>query len=727
MKNSTENKSLSQLLAPVDPKASLAQRNLQLIALLDWVRGDGQSVEAAAGRVAELVGLAEQSPVLRERLQAWWQAIMQSVDITMLLADFGFAQRTSMVSELAERLRYKLLPTNPDTIDASELFMSALHSEFDARWLNALDEDLLNRLSAVFTPEHEQTEGATRWHHALADAITYCAGNILATGFAPELRLRMTDEMREAQPFHELLSDAESLRVEVLHPLRTSNRLDATVARLRERLDACRNAANSVYTHFEDNGISVGLVFRIRQLRARILRVRELLECLLSPKPAVATTRLMARLVGVGLERRSLRALLTANSSLLAAKMAERNAETGSHYITRTPSEYVSMVKKAAGGGLVMAFTTLIKFWLYTFAFSAFWGGFWAGVNYAVSFVLVQLLHFTVATKQPAMTAPAMAAKLKNIGDEGGEQAFVDEVTHLVRSQVAAVLGNVLIVFPAVLGITLLLARMFGHPAITEKEALHVIDTLKPWGGSLLFAAFTGVLLFSSSIFAGWVENWFVLHRLDAAIHYNPRITRSIGAQRAMRIARFLRNNLSGLAANISLGFMLGLVPVIAAFFGLGLDVRHVTLSSGQMAAAASALGPDVMHMSAFWWSMATLPFIGALNVLVSFYLAFRLALRAQNVTGVERSRIYRALRQRLFHSPLSFCSVTRQRLIWCTDTPRTLAQRMRGFAAANGCGPSRLTSEHAGPLSVPWQRHGGLPGKPSGMASSHPARLRCG
>ena len=659
--NHSNNNALTKLLATVDPKASLAQRNLQLIALLDWVRGDSQSAEAATARVAELVTMCEQSPVLRERLQKWWQAIMQSVDITMLLADFGFAQRTSMFSELAERLRNKLLPTNPDTIDASELFMSALNSEFDARWLGALDEDLINRLSHVLTPDEEQTDGATRWQHALADAITYCCGNILATGFAPELRLRMTNEARDAQPFHDLISDAESLRIEVLHPLRTSNRLDGTVARLRERLDACRQAANSVYTHFEDNGISVGLVFRLRQLRARILRVRELLECLLSPKPAVAATKLMSRLVSVSRERRSLRALLTANSSLLAAKMAERNAETGSHYITRTPSEYFSMVRKAAGGGLVMAFTTLIKFWLYTLAFSAFWSGFWAGTNYALSFVLVQLLHFTVATKQPAMTAPAMAAKLKNLDRDGGEKEFVDEVTHLVRSQVAAILGNVLIVFPAVLGITLLLAKLAGHSVITEKEALHVIDSLKPWGPSLLFAAFTGVLLFTSSIFAGWVENWFVLHRLDAAIHYNPRITKAIGARRAARCARFLRDNLSGLAANISLGFMLGLTPVIAAFFGLGLDVRHVTLSSGQMAAAASALGPEVIHMSAFWWSIGTLPFIGALNVLVSFYLAFRLALRAQNVTGVERSRLYVALRHRLFHSPLSFFAPSRK------------------------------------------------------------------
>ena len=645
---------LAQLLAAVDPAAPLAQRHLQLIALLDWVRGNGQSVEGAAGRVALLVEAAERSAETRARLQAWWAVLTSTVDITTLLADFGFAQRTAMTSELMERLRYKLLPASPDTLDASELFMLALPDEFDARWLAALDEPLLDRLLAVLAPPQEPG-GATLWQRALLDAITYCAGQILSTGFAPELRLRMSDAAREEQPFHALIRDVESLRVEVLHPLRTQDRLQESVQRLRERLDACRGAVNTVYTHFEDNGISVGLVFRLRQLRERILRVRELLECLLSPRPAVAAARLMARLVNVGRDRRSLRALVASNSSMLAAKVAERSAETGEHYITRTGGEYLAMVRKAAGGGVVMAFTTMAKFGLYALALSAFWGGLLAGVNYALSFVLIQLLHFTVATKQPAMTAPAMAAKLKDLGDDRSVEAFVDEVTHLVRSQVAAVLGNVLLVFPAALGLALLFAQAFGRPAISAGQAEHVFESLHLLGPSLFFAAFTGVLLFASSIFAGWTENWFVLRRLDSAIEYNPRITRLLGTRRAARWAHFLRKNISGLAANISLGFMLGLTPAIAGFFGLGLDVRYVTLSTGQMGVASATLGWDVVHQSAFWWAAAMVPFNGALNVIVSFYLAFRLALRAHNVGSVDRARIYRALRARLRHAPLGF------------------------------------------------------------------------
>jgi site-specific recombinase len=71
-----------------------------------------------------------------------------------------------------------------------------------------------------------------------------------------------------------------------------------------------------------------------------------------------------------------------------------------------------------------------------------------AGLNYAASFVLVMLLHWTVATKQPAMTAPAMAAKLKDMSAPDAIERFVDEVAHLLRSQFAAIVGNLGLVAP---------------------------------------------------------------------------------------------------------------------------------------------------------------------------------------------------------------------------------------------------------------------------------------
>ena len=146
-----------------------------------------------------------------------------------------------------------------------------------------------------------------------------------------------------------------------------------------------------------------------------------------------------------------------------------------------------------------------------------------------------------------------------------------------------------------------------------------------------------------------------MLHRLDSAIRFNPRITAWLGTVRADRWATFMRNNISGLAANISLGFMLGLVPPILAFLGPALDVRHVTLSTGQLGAACAALGWEVVKNPALWWAAASIPFIGMLNVGVSFYLAFRVALQAHNVTGVGRSRIQGAIWARLRQAPGSF------------------------------------------------------------------------
>jgi site-specific recombinase len=303
----------------------------------------------------------------------------------------------------------------------------------------------------------------------------------------------------------------------------------------------------------------------------------------------------------------------------------------------------------------VTALTVWLKFAVGGLALSVFWGGFWSGLVYAASFVAIQLLHCTLATKQPAMTAPAMAAKLKELEADRAIEGFVDEVSHLVRSQVAAVIGNVALVFPCVLLLSALALWLWGHPMIDGKQAAYVLHSLSLLGSTALFAAVTGVLLFAASIIAGWVENWFVLHRLDSAMRYNPRITSWLGQARARRWAAFLRENISGFASNIALGFMLGLVPAFATFFGLGLELRHVTLSTGQLAAATAALGWPVLREAGFWWCVAALPVIGALNVGVSFFCAFRLALRAHNVQGAQRLQIRAAIWQRLRREPLSF------------------------------------------------------------------------
>ncbi len=647
-------------LDTLDPDAPLALRHLWLIGALRWVRGEEADVQASVGRVRLFLDTVQGDPAVQARWRRWWGRFIATVDLTPLLADHGFAPRTAFLSEFGNRLRKKVLPGTPETTDMAELFDLLLSARFDVRWLKALDSDTLKRLRSLLiaapadeAPAADSPTGF--WQTALMDALIYCVSQISATGFASEIRIRMSPEAQAQRPFHELPADFEALRRAVnRHGARSPEALAAADV-LRQQLDACRHAAYTVYSHLEEHGVSVGIVFRLRQLRERIVRVKELLDCLQSEQPERATAALLADLAQVGLDNRSVRSLIASSSHLTAAKVAERSAESGEHYITRNAAEYREMLRKAAGGGAIIGLTTWIKFLLYGLGLTAFWGGFAAGLNYAASFVLIMLLHLTVATKQPAVTAPAMVAKLRDIKAPGAVRRFVDEVANLFRSQIAAIVGNVGLVIPVVVLISLGLQLLTGQAMVNEDKAHHVLNDIHLLGPTVFFAAFTGVLLFASSIIAGWVENWYVFHNLDSAMQHNPRFTAVLGRERAARWADFMRRNISGLAANISLGFMLGLVPAFAAFFSLPLDVRHVTLSAGQVTAAAMALGWDVFTEPAFWWAVAGVLAVGPLNLGVSFYLAFRLALQAQNISEVNRQLIRAAIKRRIRAAPLSF------------------------------------------------------------------------
>ncbi|HEV8691600.1 MAG TPA: site-specific recombinase [Ideonella sp.] len=683
---------LSALLDAADPKASAAEQHLWLVRWLQWLRAPApahaapvqgsSAIEAPAASAAPwpvqrlrlCVDVVERQPELRARVGALLRSVLARLDATGLLADFGFAPRHSFVSELAERLRLTFLPGTPQTDDLGALFPQLFTGANDADWLAAVDDATAERLLAWCLPSEEATapEAAAEreaWRHAMVESIQLLASQIRASGLSGPMRLRMDPALLTDRPFHQVVQAAEALRAGHRDGDDDNTRLQQA-AYLRAVLSACRDAAASVRSHLDEHGVSVDLVFQVDQLRERGERIEALLDCLVSdlapdtgdigpaPQARLATElrRLLAGLARCAAERRSLTAPFRHHYALLARKVTERSAETGEHYITRTRAEYRAMLAQAAGGGAVIGLTTLLKFGLAALALSAFWAGFAAGLNYAASFALIYLLHWTVATKQPAMTAPAMAAKLEGVSasDEAVE-GFVDEVAHLLRSQVAGIVGNLALVVPVVLVAQGLAWWALGAPLVGPEEAEHVLHSLDLRGATALYAAFTGVLLFAASLIAGWVENWFVFHRLDSAIAWNPRIRDRLGPERAQRWARWWRQHVSGLAANVSLGLMLGVVPVLGAFFGLPLEVRHVTLSMGQLAAALGALGPALLHEPAFWWCLASVPVVGLLNLGVSFTLAFRVALASRGLRVRDRSRLYTAMRRRWRTAPLRF------------------------------------------------------------------------
>ena len=653
---------LTALLNAADPRAPLAARNLWLARLLEWLRHPASRDEskAVAGasstllpvlRLKHLLNVLERNPAHARAFASVITTVWRDVNAVGLFADVGFAPRVALWSEFLHRLRQRLLPNTADTTELSELFGLLFPDIADEQWLLALDDVLLQRLATLLTLAEPPPERA--WQEAVLRGLNVLVSAVRSAGLSGALRRRMSVELLSSQPFEQLSSACDQLTAALSRDDKAE--IGRALVYLRALLKACNLAALSIPEHLDTFGISVDIVFEVEQLMARIQRIEEVLDCLVSDSSQRELVRLLANLVRVVHERRSIRTLFSSHYSLLARKVAERSAETGEHYITRNRANYKTMLRHAAGGGAIVAGTTFVKFALLALGLTAFWAGFWAGLNYAVSFLIIHTLKWTLATKQPAMTAPAMAAKLQHIGDDAGLADFVDEVANLLRSQFAGILGNLAMVAPLVLGVQLLCQFTFGVPLVGSGSAHHVIDSLTPLGPAPLFAAFTGVLLFASSMIAGWVENWFVFYRLESAIAWNPAIIARLGQNRAQRWAHWWRDNITGVAANVSLGMMLGLVPPVLGFFGLPLDVRHVTLSTGQLAAAVGALGLEVMSTAPFWWAVLGIALTGVLNLGVSFYLAFSVALRSRGIRVDDRARLSRAIWQRLRQRPSSF------------------------------------------------------------------------
>src|SRR4029450_6332476 len=83
--------------------------------------------------------------------------------------------------------------------------------------------------------------------------------------------------------------------------------------------------------------------------------------------------------------------------------------------------------------------------------FAPFVDGMLSACNYAGTFVTMQLLGFTLATKQPSMTAAALASSMHVSAGQRDLSGLVTMTARITRSQLAAAAGNIGMVIPTAL------------------------------------------------------------------------------------------------------------------------------------------------------------------------------------------------------------------------------------------------------------------------------------
>jgi len=649
---------IDRLVAGARADATLAESVAWLEQLLDWVRArggaDAEGAAAPATRIRLFLQVLERQPERRVAVSLVLRNTLRELNAIDLLCETGLPHASAFMQELTGRIASKMLPPPPAANDMAVLFRRMFPEQEDAAWVAALPAAVLEGIGDLIelgagTDTGDDWSGFRR---DAADALMILASHVQAIGLSQHVRQRTATERPLDTPFAGLASAVH----DYVGAAFGSERFEAEETAVRSFVARCARALADVSGHLENYGVSIDLVYQLERAQLSLQRMEAIIELHgRKARDPVAVAIFVAALIRANDAQGSIRSLLRENLKLMTRRIVESARKTGDHYITRDGDEYRAMLVSAAIGGAVTGLTVLVKIATVGHGLPLFLDGLVASINYALSFVLIHLLHGTLATKQPAMTAAAMAHKLNAPHARHRLRGFVDEVANLMRSQVAAILGNLVLVVPAALAVqAILLLAGFGHLP-DPGHARQYIESLSLWSAAPFYAAFTGVLLWLSAVIAGWFENWATFRKLPEAIAQSPRIVAFLGPERAVRAARAIEDNVAALGGNVSLGILLGMEPVIAAFFGLPLEVRHVTLSTGQLALASWSFGSGIFAQPAFWWAVAGIGMIGFLNLTVSFGLALSVAIRSTGRGAVSRRRLRRAVFSRVRAAPLDF------------------------------------------------------------------------
>jgi site-specific recombinase len=300
-------------------------------------------------------------------------------------------------------------------------------------------------------------------------------------------------------------------------------------------------------------------------------------------------------------------------------------------------------------------FTAAIKLRIVDAQLPPFAEGFLSGTNYAFSFVLLQILGLVLATKQPAATAATFAGIIRDNKGADRSSKLSDFVAHITSTQLAAAIGNVVAVSAGAVGFEWLWRKIYTASYLPPESATHVYQTLHPFAsGTAFYAMVTGVILWMAALAGGWFENFAVYYRFADAVAQHPAGSR-VGERWMRRLGEVIDRNLGGWSTSIVLGYLLGFTPVVGHFFGVPLDVRHVTLSTGTLALAVASYGTESLGRAWFYYAVEGIAVIFVLNLFVSFMIAAYVALRAYDVRPAEQWRLLRLIVDDAVKSPLRF------------------------------------------------------------------------
>lgn len=640
-----------------------------LAGLVDVIRpANPEDHDSARAAHLQLRMLLRSEPRFREALEKALVTIVVHTRHESFFADSGLLPGTGFFSELRRKLVHHLLPEPMDRQQLRDALAIVFHHPDDHVWLAGIpEEDSRDLWQAVGS----SPESAARVREVLAPdfvrALLTVSHRLAAMGLEPVLRKACPGLDNAESPFvaqcaelHRLLA---SLQPDA-HAGATVNdaalsAARADVAHLLVLLDQCAETVRRAGASASMRGTTLELSYLLTRLEEHIVRLEGLLDLFAAGLLQRPDDRLLdawiafiRRAIRGEARRNSVRLHVRRLTRMLALRVTQNAGKTGEHYITTDRAGYFAMLGSAAAAGAVIAFMALIKIGISSLGLAPLPAAIAYSLNYGLGFVLIHIMGGTIATKQPAMTASAIALSIRESGGRLREvERLATLVTDVLRSQFAAIVGNVAVALPLALAIGLAMNVLLGQAFPGQAKVEHLLADLDPLGSPMvLHAAIAGCWLFMAGLISGYVDNAAIVHRIPERFEQSAWARRWLGEERACAVARYLDHHLGSLAGNFLFGFMLGCTGLVGLLLGLNIDIRHIAFSSANLGFIMAA--PEAETLWVFAMAFMAVLLVGAVNLAVSFSLALWVAMRSHDVTFRHSGPLFAALWRRIRNQP---------------------------------------------------------------------------
>ena len=646
--------------------------------LIDKLRVSDKEPALANQNIQDLIEVLRQHPEYGDGLSSFVLKLIIEYRQIALYTDTGIMSDQGFFYSLRRLIGHRFLPLLPQEDSVVELVGYLFDRRSDGHWLANIEKEKWDELVGLLKVNEQHLNLVATAKNSILNAIIILSYRISGIGLHPDLMESYPQMLNYSASFVAQNQEA----VLYVNQYREAHELDTLTDIIPEKavdpapllvmIEQCEDIVATIRKRIYKTGISIRLTNMMLRLDQSLQRMRILTELVANnyDKRDRAIIELIQTLITTASHRYSIGYLIDNNTKLLSRKVTENASRVGEHYISTDKSGYQKMFKKASIGGLIIAFMATTKILATHLALAPMGRAFINSMIYGLGFVFIHIVHGTVATKQPAMTAAAIASTISDSSGKKSHQLnkLSELVVDILRTQFIAIMGNIMVAIPVALIISFAWLQYTGAPMINTDKAAHLLHDLDPFRSlALPHAAIAGVYLFLSGLIAGYYDNLAVYNQIGARIQRHKLLQYLLPKAWLQRLSGFIEANLGAIMGNFIFGVFLGSTATIGFLFGLPIDIRHIAFASANLAHGLFNLSSNQLDWQVVLLSVLGVLLIGMVNLIVSFSLALFVALRSKEVKFVDWSRLTKQLFSHLMTHPSDF--------FWPRDKPMKYAR----------------------------------------------------